>query len=517
MLKKLLLLLLALLLCSAAAEAPVTFVITDEMQFYSAPGREALQSAFHNTPPQPGETAEIIGRVAGTDGEDWLLVCFTGHWFSRSMPVWYYLPASAVPEAADVPVLDLLAEKNALAAEYVTVYADPQGLNHDGYLLPDDAGVTVLALHGDFVYIEAVNPYGYLRRGFIAAADLVSPPGASALEKAADTVAVRTEALSIPLIHAPANGDFEALPLAGGTLVLRYGSVPADAPWAVTLAVIAPDGTLTANLIHRTHDGAEESTVEYLLASPLGFRVCRFTGEEAASVREEHYSLTGEAVRTDVRRYAGGEVRPVRDTAGFSVSFGGGVDAVTQGLQSVPLRITAAGGAAIQMNVSADAYIHGVTECDGMLLLPVCTGGNTRLLLISGEAAVLADIAVPMDIYDLQAAAAEDGVLALMTTDGLGTWQSWTLDVTSGMLTAGDSMTIPANRQVALLAADAGRLLLAVSGTQTQLLLVEDGRQLLAAETPGSLVHAASDGETAALLLMENGLLRLERWSLQIP
>ena len=510
------LLLFVLLTSVSLAQEPLTFVITEDMQFYAAPGKEALQSAFHNTPPQPGETAEIIGRVTGEDGQDWLLVCFTGHWFSQSMPVWYYLPATSVPDAADVPVLQLLEEKNALAAESVRIYADPEGLNYDGFLTPDDAGVTVLSLHGDFVYIEAVNPYGYLRRGFISAADLVSPPGASVLEKAEDGIAVRTAEVGIPLTYVPASTDIEALALADGSLVLRYGSVPADAPWAVTLAVIAPDGTLTANRIHRTHDGAEESTVEYLLASPLGFRVCRYEGDSQTPIREEHYSVAGEPLRTDVRRYSDSEARPIRGTASFTVALGHRTADEQPFPDTLPLRITAASGAVMQLNVPAEAYIPCVRECAGMLLVPVCAGEDSRLLVFSGEAHLLADVPLPADIFDLQAVPAGES-LFLMTTDGLGNWQNWTLNPADGSLTTGSSFVIPANRRVVLLAAEGGRQLLAVGGTQTQLLLMEDGKQLLVAGINGSLVFAASDGETAALLLMENGLLRLEKWSLQLP
>ena len=87
MLKKLLPILLALLLCAASAEEPATLVITADMEFYPGPGTHYLQSAFHNTPPQPGETAQVLGRVRGTDGQDWLFVRFTGHWFElRRLP-----------------------------------------------------------------------------------------------------------------------------------------------------------------------------------------------------------------------------------------------------------------------------------------------------------------------------------------------------------------------------------------------------------------------------------------------
>ena len=86
-LKKLLPILLAVLLCTAAAaESPMTFMITADMEFYSGPGTQYTQTAFHNTPPIPGEEATVLGRVQGADGQDWLFVRFTGHWFSQLHP-----------------------------------------------------------------------------------------------------------------------------------------------------------------------------------------------------------------------------------------------------------------------------------------------------------------------------------------------------------------------------------------------------------------------------------------------
>lgn len=511
-----LLLLTTLLTATVLAEAPLTFVITQDMQFFSGPGPEYLQSAFHNTPPTPGEEAVVQGRVPGTDGQNWLLVRFTGHWFNQSMPVWYYLPAGSVPGGADVPALDLMADQNALAAESVRVYADPEGLNYDGFLRPDEAGVTVLAVHGDFVYIEAINPYGIPRRGYIAAADLASPPGVSALETAPAQTAQRLSAADVPLTIAPADSSIEVLALADGTLALRYGAIPENAPWAVTLAVITPDGRTACNFIHGTHDGTEESTVEYLLASPLGFRICRYEGDSQTPIREEHFSLAGEPLRTDVRRYSDGAARPIRGTAGFTVSLGHRTAEEQPVPDTLPLRITAASGAAMQLNVPANTYIPCVRECAEMLLVPVCAGeAGTRLLVFSGEAHLLADVPLPADVFDLQAVAAEDS-LALMTTDGHGLWQTWML--TEGTLIPGTSLTLPANRDVALLAADtSSRRVLAVGGTQTLLLLADGNELLLAGQISGSLIHAASDGETAALLMMDDGQLRLERWSLQLP
>lgn len=511
-----LLLLTVLLASGAMAEKPLTFVITRDMQFYAGPGPEYLQSAFHNTPPIPGEIAEVKGRVAGTDGQDWLLVCFTGHWFSRQLPVWYYLPASDVPGAEAAPALDLMAEKNALAAESVNVYADPEGLNYDGYLLPDETGVTVLALHGDYVCIEAVNPYGYLRRGYIAASDLADPPGAVALENAPAGTAVCLSAVDIPLMYPPVDSSIETLALADGSVVLRYGCIPENAPWAGTLAVISPDGSLTANRIHRTSDGAEESTVEYLLASPLGFRVCRYAGDDQASIREEHFGLTGELLRTDVRRYSDAEARPIRGTAGFTVSLGHRAFDESPVPDTLPLRITAATGVVMQLNVPANTYIPCVREYAGMLLVPVCADEATRLLVFSPSATLLADVALPAAIYDLQAVPSGEG-LTLLTSGGTEQWRLWSLETATGVLTEGGVVTIPANREAALLAADGRKTLLAIGGTKTRIILMDGTSQQLAAETPGSLVYAASDGETAMFLLMENGQLRQEKWALQIP
>ena len=52
---------------------------------------------------------------------------------------------------------------------------------------------------------------------------------------------------------------------------------------------------------------------------------------------------------------------------------------------------------------------------------------------------------------------------------------------------------------------------------ETQLLLVSDASRQLAATTPGMVLHAQTDGNTATLLLLQDGALRLERWDLQLP
>lgn len=520
MLKKLLPILLALLLCAAAAaEAPLTFTITGDMEFFSGPGTQYLQSAYHNTPPQPGETAQVLGCVRGADGQDWLFVRFTGHWFSQAHPVEYYLPASAVPEFSGAPLLTFTQEPNALAAESTRVYADPEGTNYDGSLTPTEAGVTVLAVQGNLAYIEAVNPYGFLHRGYISLTDLADIPGATALPAAPKGTATQAAAYTLPLEHRPAGSSLQALTLADGTLVLHYGTVPANAPWGEALAVVSPDGQLLANQIYRTHDGTEESTIEFLLTSPEGFKVCRYTGDDMNAVHEMHFAPGGQAVRTDVRRYPASDLRPRMSTAGFTVALGRSAHAEASGSATIPLRITAASGASTQFNVDMSATLLYAAEYEGRLLLALLDEDGARFLLFGRNAAILADIrpSTDLSITDLSAIPTADDRIALLLTDGTELWQVWYLDAAAGTLTPGPAVQLPTNRRISLLAADEEQLLIAVSGTQTQLLRVTAGEQQLAAAIPGTLLHASVSGGTATLLLLESATLRLEHWTLRLP
>lgn len=520
MLKKLLPILLALLLCAAAAaEAPLTFTITGDMEFFSGPGTQYLQSAYHNTPPQPGETAQVLGCVRGADGQDWLFVRFTGHWFSQEHPVEYYLPASAVPELSGAPLLTFTQEPNALAVESARVYADPEGTNYDGYLTPTEAGVTVLAVQGNLAYIEAVNPYGFLRRGYISLTDLADVPGAATLAAAPEGTASLTAAHALPLSHRPAGSGLQALTLADGTLVVHYGTIPADAPWGEALAVISPDGQLMANEVYRTHDGAEESTIEFLLTSPEGFKICRYADEDMDPVHEMHYNRDGRAVRTDVRRYSAGDPRPRMSTAGFTVALGRSAYAEEVGNATIPLRVTAASGSSTQLTVDMSATLLHAAEYGERLLVALLDETGARFLLFGSNAAILADIRPSADLFitDLCAIPTADGRIALLLTDGTERWQVWQLDAAAGTLTPGPTVQLPLNRRITLLAADEEQLLIAVSGTQTQLLLITAEEQLLAATVPGTLLHASANGSAASLLLLEDSALRLEHWTLCLP
>ncbi|MBQ2954228.1 MAG: hypothetical protein IJE07_11925 [Clostridia bacterium] len=520
MLKKLLPILLALLVCAAAAAEDLpALVITGDMEFYSGPGTQYTQGAYHNTPPQPGEEATVLGRVTGADGQDWLFVRFTGHWFSQEHPAQYYLPASSAPEYADAPLLTFLAEPNALAAETCRVYADPEGTNYDAWISPNDAGLTVLDVQGDMAYIEAINPYGHPIRGYVSVRDLAQQPGVASLPDAPAGTAALAASRAIPLTHAPANNAVQALSLADGTLVLRYGTIPADAPWGEALAVIAPDGQLQANAIYRTHDGMEETTVEFLLASPEGFRVCRYEGDDRTPIREDHYTPDGAAVRTDVRRYAGSEPRPSMGTAHFTLSLGRADDADHTGIATIPLRVTASDGASIQLNISQNAAIPAIAECAGVLIVPVAAEDGQQLLVFSQDASLLQQIRMPgqLFLYDMQAAPAADGRIALLAQDGAENWQCWLLDVSGGTLTPGPAFTAPGNRRVTLLAADDAQLLVALSGVDTQILLAGAQGQQLAATLPGTVLYGQSDGSSTRLLMAEDGALRLETWAIALP
>lgn len=519
MLKKLLPILLALLLCAAAAEEPATLVITADMEFYSGPGTHYLQSAFHNTPPQPGETAQVLGRVRGTDGQDWLFVRFTGHWFDSAYPVQYYLPLASAPEWADAPLVDFMQESNALAAESVRVYADPEGTNYDGYLTPDDAGVTVLDVQGGMACIEAVNPFGVLRRGYVSIRDLAVQPGFSALPAAPEETAVLSASHVLPLTHRPHDSQCETLLLADGSLVMRYGTIPADAPWGEALAIIDRSGQLRANAVYRTHDGTEVSTIEFLLGSPLGFKVCRFTGEDMSPVHEIHFSPDGQAQRTDVRRYSQSDPRPCMGTAGFTVFMGRTIHAEETGSATIPLRIAAASGEFTQLSVDRHATLLGVHSCGDGLLVALADGADLRFLLLNGSAALTADIRQParLPVTDLQCLPMADGRIALLLGDGRAERQVCYLDAAAGTLTPGLTLQIPENRRVALLAADGEQLLLAVSGVETQLILVTGQEQQLAGSTPGAILHAHVGGTTASLLLLHKDEVRLENWTIILP
>ncbi len=514
--KKLLPLLLTLLFlaCCAAAEAPRTLVITDTMEFYSGPGGQYLQSAFHNTPPLPGETADVLGRVSGTDGQDWLLVRFTGHWFDQAYDVWYYLPVAMAPEHADAPLLTFLNEPNALAVESARVYADPDGRNYDGYITPTEDGVTVLALEDSSAYIEAVNPFGIPRRGFVSVRDLAHIPGASALQEAPDGTATRILVSDLPLAYRPVRAWTEVLALEDGSLVLHYDTIPTDAPWGEALAIVSPDGQLAANVLHRTHDGMEESTIEFLLTSLEGFRICRYASNDLTPLQETHYNLAGEAVRTDLRRYAGIEPRPRMSTASFTLALG-----ADDGSPTLPLRITAASGEVTQISIRPDDQLYSVTECAGLLLVPVCGEGGVQLLVFGQQAQLMTQLLLPGQLHanPLQAVPMADGRIALLFSDGLELWQGFCLDPVTGTLTAISSLSVPYNRTVSLLAANDRQMLLAISGVSTQLILWDGQAQQLAATIPGALCHACSDGQTATLLLLENGQMRLERWQLRLP
>ena len=518
MLKKLLPILLTVLLCAAAAaESPMTFIITADMEFYSGPGTQYIQGAFHNTPPIPGEAATVLGRVQDSNGQDWLFVRFTGHWFSQTHPVHYYLPVTAAPEFADAPLIPFISEPNTLAAESVRVYADPEGTNYDGYLTPNDAGVTVLAMEGDFAYIEAVNPYGFLRRGYIGADDLASRPGMTLLPDAPSGTAILTANHPLPLAHPMANSYAQVLPLADGSLVLQYDSIPADAPWGEALAVIAPDGRVLANILYRTHDGMEESTIEFLLPGDSGFRVCRYVGDDLTLIHESHYTADGEAVRTDVRRYSDSMPRPMMGTASFTLSLGR-MAYTEESETTLPLRVTAAAGASLQLNIGLHDSVPAVAECTGMLIVPVCTEDGTQLLVFGEDAALLCRLTLPEPLfrYGIQAVPTADGRIALLTGDGIGNWQGWLLAIADGTLTPGPTFTTPNNRRVNLLAADGEQLLVAVSGMDTHFLLISDTSQQLAGSSSGTVLHAQSGGASAAVLLMQDGALRLETWSLQL-
>ena len=519
MLKKLLPILLALLLCAAAAaEAPQTFTITGDMEFYSGPGTQYLQSAFHNTPPLPGEQASVLGRVRGADGQDWLFVRFTGHWFSQEYPVQYYLPAACVPECADAPLLSFLSEPNTLAVETSRIYADPEGTNYDGYLTPNEKGVTVLSVQGSIAYVEAINPFGIPRRGYISVRDLLAVPGASALPEAPQGTASLAEQHVIPLRHLPAHSSAQTLMLADGVLVLRYGTIPQNAPWGEALAVIAPDGSLRSNEVYRTHDGMEESTVEFLMGSTEGFRVCLFTGDDLSRVTETHYNPAGEPVRIDVRRYGEGEARPRISTTHYTVSLGRYAFTELRGDETVPLRVMAASGTTVQRNVPAGSDILDAVECNGLLLLPVSTGKGARMFIFDGVA-LLAEFPLPDSAFqwELQAVPMADGRIAMLLDDGLERWQVYYIDVPAATLTPGQAFSAPYNRRVALLGADGQQLLIALGGVDTQLLLIDGDARQHAGNIPGALMHASSDGESALLLMLREGEMRLERWTLRLP
>lgn len=520
MLKKLLPALLALLLCTAiaAGESPLTLTITEYMEFYAGPGTHYLQSAFHNTPPLPGETAQVLGRVTGEDGQDWLFVRYTGHWFSQTHAVQYYLPVSAAPEFADAPLLTFTSEPNALAVETANIYADPEGTNYDGWISPNDAGVTVLDMQGTIAYIEAVNPYGFLRRGYVSVRDLISVPGSTTLPDAPKGTALLAETHAIPLRHQPAYSHAQTLTLPDGTLVLRYGTIPDNAPWGETLAVITPDSSLLSNQVYRTHNGMEESTVEFLMGSTEGFKVCLYIGDDMSTVTETHYASTGEAVRTDVRRYGDGDPRPTVSTTHYTISLGR-FSFTEPTDETVPLRVRTASGATVQRNVPVQAYILDAVECAGLLLLPVSTGEGARMFIFDGDAALLAEISLPDSAFqwELQAAPMADGRIALLLDDGLEHWQVYYIDASTAVLTPGPTFSAPYNRRVALLAADESQILVAISGLHTEIVLIGNQGQQLAGSAPGTVLHAQTDGTLATLLLMEDGALRLERWTLQLP
>lgn len=211
--KRLLAMLLVLLLALplACAEEGMTLVIAEDMRFRGGPGMEYGQSVAFNYPPEVGESADVLGRCG-----EWLLVCYQGYWFGDAKPVWAYLHVSDAPEYENVPEMAFDPKSNALGVESSQLYADPEGETANNWIAYDENGLTVLAVYGDMAYVDAVNPYGNLVRGFISVNSLAKDPTAPELQNAPEGAAVLTEKAELNLKYAPAFSAIDVIGLDGG-------------------------------------------------------------------------------------------------------------------------------------------------------------------------------------------------------------------------------------------------------------------------------------------------------------
>ncbi len=509
--------LLMLLSCAAIAEEPMTLVITENMQFYSGPGYQYTQTAYHNNNPIPGETAQVIGREG-----DWLLVSFTGYWFTGATPIWYYLPLADAPEFADAPTLTFTPQPNALAVESANVYADPEGLTYDLYIKPDAAGLTVLEYEGSMAYVEAINIYGHLLRGFIRTDDLQQAPDRTALTGAPEGTTVLMRRTELPLTHAPSSQYMTVLMLADDTLVCQYDTLIPDGT-AIALATISDSGEMMSNQIIRERDGEEEAVLNFLLPHPDGFSYSYASGDDLSPIHETWFTPEGRKISSATMHIGEGGELETLGTSSFRIATGRTVDAEISGSPIIPLRITplhADGGTL--MEIRRDDYVSGMAECAGHLVLAVGSEhlGEpvTHLLLFNAHAQLISDTVISGPVNDLGIVPGQASQAFLLAHTRGDQWAGYRVSFQDGAVTQTDrELTIPVNRRCALLAASDDALLIALSGVDTQLLLTDGQTASLAAETAGTLIHAASDGQTATLLLMENGVLRTEVYALRLP
>ena len=504
--------LLLVLLCvlPALAEEPgMTVTLTSGMSLRNGPGEEYGQSVFNNYPPRAGESADILGRCG-----EWLLLSYTGYWFGQEKQVWSYLHVSHAPEYANAPEMAFDPKPNALGVESTQAYADPAGLVANNWLGYREEGLTVLAVYGDMAYVEGLNPYGSLNRCFIPVSALATDPTAPAMSPAPEGTAVRIASAEIDLDDAPMSSYMEVIALDGGNLALHYDTERSGGRLSWVTAVISPEGKALNSFVLRTLDGDDEHTVEYMLPTKSGYVVNRVGGDEDNTVRQTIFTYAGKKKDTDTKRYKPGDLWDTQGTVHYRLSEGLTRDAEEAGALTRPVEVRLLHGSdATRFDVGVGDWIHGVLEGDFGLLVPVVGEDATRLLVFDGKAQLVCEGTLPCFVYELQFVPLADGRLFLLTKPAEGDWQGWLFNPADGAVGAAD-FTLPAdpNRETALLAADGDQLVLAQGGLSTRLLLTDGTDTLLAAEVPGVLVHAESDGETARLLMWQGGKLRLDTW-----
>lgn len=515
MMKRVLCLLL-ILLCAlpALAEEPgMTVTLASGMSLRNGPGEEFGQSVFNNYPPKAGDQADVLGRCG-----EWLLLSYTGYWFGQEKQVWSYLHVSHAPEYANTPEMAFDAKPNALGVESTQAYADPEGMVANNWLGYREEGLTVLAVYGDMAYVEGLNPYGSLNRCFIPVSALSNDPTAPALQPAPEGTAVRIASAEIVLDDAPMSSNMEVIALDGGNIALRYDTERSNGRLSWVTAVISPEGKALNRYVLRTLDGDDEHTVEYMLPTKSGYVINRIGGDEDNTVRQTIFTYAGKKKGTDTKRHKTGDLWDTQGTVHYRLSEGLTREAEDAGALTRPVEVRLLhSSGATRFDVGVGDWIHGVLEGDFGLLVPIVGEDNTRLLIFDNRAALSCETVLPCLVYDLQLAPLSDGRVYLLTRSIEGDWQGYILNPADGMVTA-TGFTLPAdpNRDTALLAADGNRLLLAQGGLSTRLLLTDGDQTLLAAEVPGVLVYAESDGETARLLMWQGGKLRLDTWRMDL-
>jgi hypothetical protein len=256
-----------------------------------------------------------------------------------------------------------------------------------------------------------------------------------------------------------------------------------------------------------------------MLPTKSGYVVNRIGGDEDNTVNQTIFTYAGKKKGTDTKRYKPGDLWDTLGTVHYRLSEGLTREAEEAGRMTRPVEVRLLHGkGSSRFDVTVGDWIPCVHESDFGLMVPVVGEGSTRLLIFDHRAALSCEAVLPCYAYDLQLAPLSDGRVYLLTRSIEGDWQGYILNQADGAVEAtGFTMPTDPNRDTALLAADGERVLLAQAGMSTRLLLADGAETLLAAEVPGTLVYAESDGKTARLLMWQSGQLRLDTWQVTLP